>query len=311
MLSQNADNSLHFIAKQLVRMKKLLLAFILVTGFMLQKSQAQIRIGLSVNINSQPDWGPSGYDYAQFYYFPDIDVYYDVVNREFVYFDDGQWIYSYELPSFCADFDLYNAYKVVVNETRPYLRADFFRREYAHYRGYHGQPVLRARRDYNNNYGQYQRGNFDQRRNNHEFEQRRDNNRQIQQPERRDVQPSQWQRRDENRQFQQQQGKRDDQPNQWQRHDDNRQQNTQSQDNGRQWNGGNSNNQNNQSGRQWNSGNNYGGNAGNANQNSGGRQWNNNGQEQQRSSQRREQAGQNGQGDNHGTRDFNSPRRRF
>jgi len=142
-------------------MKKLFFALLLLSGFFLQKVDAQVRVGVNINTGAQPDWGPYGYDYAQYYYFPDIDVYYDVLNREFVYFDGYDWISSPYLPSVYSNFDLYGAYKVVVNEQRPYLRADYYRRQYYSYRGYHNQPVLRDHR----NMGYAARGNerFEQR----------------------------------------------------------------------------------------------------------------------------------------------------
>lgn len=41
---------------------------------------AQIRISINANIVSQPVWGPTGYDYARYYYLPDIDAYYSIPN---------------------------------------------------------------------------------------------------------------------------------------------------------------------------------------------------------------------------------------
>jgi hypothetical protein len=119
-------------------------------------------VGVNINVGAQPDWGPYGYDYVQYYYFPDIDIYYDVLNREFVYFDGYDWEFSPYLPQAYSDFDLYGAYKVVINEPRPYLRADYYRRTYYNYRGYHNQPVIR---DYRNN-------RFNDRREDERFEQR-------------------------------------------------------------------------------------------------------------------------------------------
>jgi len=133
-------------------MKKIFFALLLVCGFFLQRADAQVRLGVNFNMGAQPDWGPYGYDNAQFYYFPDIDIYYDVLNSEFVYFDGYDWRSSPYLPSMYNDFDLYGAYKVVINEPRPYLRADYYRRQYYSYRGYHNQPVIRDYRNgfYNN-----------------------------------------------------------------------------------------------------------------------------------------------------------------
>lgn len=128
-------------------MKKIILALLIVSGFMLQKADAQVRFGVHINIGAQPDWGPRGYDYAQYYYFPDIYVYYDVVGHQFVYFDGNDWEFSPYLPQAYGNFDLYRSYKVVINEPRPYLRDDYYRRQYYNYRGYRGQEVIRDRRE--------------------------------------------------------------------------------------------------------------------------------------------------------------------
>ncbi|GAA4728394.1 hypothetical protein [Flavisolibacter ginsenosidimutans] len=138
-------------------MKKLFFALLLLSGLFLQKADAQVRVGMDINIGAQPDWGPYGYDYAQYYYFPDMDIYYDVLNREFVYFDGYEWRSSPYMPSAYSNFDLYSAYKVVINEPQPYLRADYYRRQYYGYRGYHNQPVLRDHRNEGYAYGRDER----------------------------------------------------------------------------------------------------------------------------------------------------------
>ena len=86
-------------------MKKLLLLSFLATGAVLvNKADAQIRV--SVNIGVQPEWGPSGYDYAEYYYMPDIEAYYCVPTRQFTYFDDGRWVTAGYLPRRCDNYDL-------------------------------------------------------------------------------------------------------------------------------------------------------------------------------------------------------------
>jgi hypothetical protein len=162
-------------------MKKILFVILLVSsGFLLQKADAQMRV--NINVGTQPDWGPYGYDYAQFYYFPDIDVYYDVVNQQYVYFDGYEWRSSPYMPSAYNNFDLYGAYKVVINEPRPYLRADYYRKQYYGYRGYHSQPVLRDYR--NGGFNNRREEGFEQR--GERFEQRDQRFENHSQPERND-----------------------------------------------------------------------------------------------------------------------------
>jgi hypothetical protein len=117
-------------------MKKLvtLFSFVLSMAFV-QQSTAQIRINANINIGSQPLWGPVGYDYVDYYYLPDVDVYYNVPQRRFIYLDGGRWIFAASLPTRFGNINLYSVPKVVINEPRPYLRADVYRVKYKGWKG--------------------------------------------------------------------------------------------------------------------------------------------------------------------------------
>src|ERR1700744_3875746 len=128
-------------------MKKLFLAaFTLLSVLMVSKADAQISI--SLNIGTQPTWGPTGYDHVDYYYLPDIDCYYYVPGKVFYYPSGSTWVSSPSLPPQYASFDLYNGYKVVVNGVnKPYLNDRVYRTKYASYKGRHGQPLIRDSKD--------------------------------------------------------------------------------------------------------------------------------------------------------------------
>lgn len=126
-------------------MKKLILLIAILVGGMSATTQAQVSV--QFNIGSQPLWGPTGYDYVSYYYMPDIDAYYDVPNQRYVYLDRGRWLMSRNLPSRFRNYDIYNGYKVVINQPNPWLRHNTYRQQYAGFRGRHGQPVIRDARD--------------------------------------------------------------------------------------------------------------------------------------------------------------------
>ena len=135
-------------------MKKIIIAAaILVSGLAFNNS-AEAQISLNVNIGSQPDWGPVGYDRADYYYMPDIDTYYSVPTREYVYLNDNRWIRSRSLPSRYSNYDVYNNYKVVINEPNPWERNNVYRTRYANYKGRHDQVIIRNSKDvkYKNHY---------------------------------------------------------------------------------------------------------------------------------------------------------------
>jgi len=125
-------------------MKKFLLATTLLIGSLITttSTDAQVRVNIHANIGSQPMWGPAGYDFAQFYYLPDLDMYYDVQARQFVYFDRGRWIYTTALPMNYRNYDLYGGYKVVINHDRPFVYHDYYRSHYRNYRNMRNRQVV-------------------------------------------------------------------------------------------------------------------------------------------------------------------------
>ncbi len=124
-------------------MKKILLLTITILGLSIfNESKSQVRFTLNLNVNMQPDWGPVGYDYVDYYYLPDIDVYYYVPGRQYIYFDNDHWGFSYSLPSCYKSYDLYRGYKVVINEPEPYLNDDYYRERFSNYRDYYGRQDI-------------------------------------------------------------------------------------------------------------------------------------------------------------------------
>lgn len=129
-------------------MKKFIATFALLISIASLYNNAEAQnINVNINIGNQPAWGPIGYDYAGYYYFPDIDVYYNVNTGFYNYFDRGRWVSARYLPYAYANYDLYGLYKVVLNVNTPWLYNNIHRRDYARYRGYRGQVVIRDSRD--------------------------------------------------------------------------------------------------------------------------------------------------------------------
>jgi hypothetical protein len=129
-------------------MKKIfLITLLLLSGFVYMTAQAQVRVSIRANIGVQPIWGPVGYDHAEYYYLPDIDVFYYIPRRQYIYMQAGRWIFSTRLPVQYHDFDLYRGYKVVVNEYRPYRNAEMYRTRYSSYKNHHDQETIRNSRD--------------------------------------------------------------------------------------------------------------------------------------------------------------------
>ena len=181
-------------------MKKLFLIFALFIGAMLYKAEAQIHV--NINIGNQPVWGPVGYDYVDYYYLPDLDVYYNVPRRQFVYFDFGRWIFTASLPSRYGRYDLFNTYKVVINERNPWLRNTYYRNQYRGYRG-RQQSIIRDSRDQKyfviRNHPEHDRFINNQRQNNNQRQQINNQRQQIPNNNRNDVNRNSQNRGNDNR----------------------------------------------------------------------------------------------------------------
>ncbi|MCD8179473.1 MAG: hypothetical protein LUE98_19560 [Tannerellaceae bacterium] len=130
-------------------MKKIiaLLAIILASATLVPVQAQNVNININLNIDRQPAWGPIGYKYVDYYYFPDINIYYDVNNGLFYYSSRGKWIADRYLPAKYRTYDLYVMYKVVLNERQPWVYNKVHRRQYAHFRGDRTQVVIRNTTD--------------------------------------------------------------------------------------------------------------------------------------------------------------------
>lgn len=111
------------------------------------------QVSVNVNVGNPPSWGPAGYASVNYYYLPDIQVYYDVPAAQFIYLNGGTWIRSRNLPGHYKNYDLYNGYKVVLNNyygSRPYTY--FNKHKVKYYKGYKGksQKAIGHKSNFNN-----------------------------------------------------------------------------------------------------------------------------------------------------------------
>lgn len=123
-------------------MKKLFYMVVFLSAFAFVKP-ATAQVNVSINIGSQPLWGPGGYDYARYYYMPEMDVYYDVSNRYYTYYHGGSWVTHRSLPSRYRHYDLHRTYKVVINEGRPWRHHRSHRDRYHGYSRKYNQVSIR------------------------------------------------------------------------------------------------------------------------------------------------------------------------
>lgn len=148
--------------------KSIIIAILFFAG---SSTQAQVSVdvnigtpNVNVHVGTPPVWGPVGYDEVEYYYLPDIQVYYDIRLAQYIYFGNGRWIRSRYLPPYCRNYDLYSGYKVVLTDYHGHSPYTYFNtHKVKYYKGYKGKPQ-KNRRDYydhhdNGDHDNYNRGN--------------------------------------------------------------------------------------------------------------------------------------------------------
>ncbi|MDP3912803.1 MAG: hypothetical protein Q8R96_03595 [Bacteroidota bacterium] len=102
-----------------------------------------------------PQWAPSYYGGTRYYYLPDIESYYDIYTREFIFLNHAQWIYSPYLPTIYPDFNLNNSFIVVVNSNmyQPWMHHQYYVSHFPryYYRDYYDRSNFAYVRGFNEN----------------------------------------------------------------------------------------------------------------------------------------------------------------
>lgn len=99
-----------------------------------------------------PQWAPSynNTSNAQYYYLPDIEVYYDIVNHDFVYLENNQWMFSNVLPPSYDWYDLNSCYTVVLDARvhEPWKHFSYYVSHYPryYYRTYYKNNIQNNKR---------------------------------------------------------------------------------------------------------------------------------------------------------------------
>jgi len=174
-------------------MKKLfLLSAIAVSGLIYSSADAQIRVGLGIGFAPQraiyatyqaPAYAGDGDEY---YYLPDLGVYYNVTDRCYVYFDGSEWISVASLPGQYSDYDWTTARRFEINAFRPYLHDDVYYSRYNGHRfegwgrpnnydrdGYANRGYRNADRDFDRDHDRYNQPAQYNRNNDHSFDRNR------------------------------------------------------------------------------------------------------------------------------------------
>lgn len=106
-------------------------------------------------IYENPEWAPDYYTGVRYYYLPDIEVYYDLTMRDFIYLNNGRWMYSRVLPPMYSYYDLYSGYVILLNVNiyKPWMHHQYYVSHYPryYYRDYYDRSNFPYVRGFNEN----------------------------------------------------------------------------------------------------------------------------------------------------------------
>lgn len=92
------------------------------------------QVSVSVNINAPaPAWIAAPVPTAEFYYLPDIQVYYDRPAAQFIYLHQGSWIRSRSLPVAYRGYDLHRGRTVCLTDYHGRTPYSYYRTHRARY----------------------------------------------------------------------------------------------------------------------------------------------------------------------------------
>lgn len=104
-------------------------------------SSIHAQVSVNVNLGTAPSWGPAGYSAVDYYYLPDVESYYDIRAKQFIYLNGGTWVRTKYLPRQYRNYDLYNGYKVVLNDYHGSSPYTYYKNDKVkYYKGYKGGP---------------------------------------------------------------------------------------------------------------------------------------------------------------------------
>lgn len=85
---------------------------------------------INISIGNAPDWVPREKLVVRYYYLPEIESYYDVSRRQFIYIENNRWVHRSSLPTKYRKYDLYKAPKIAKKMDKPYKYFDNDRKKY-------------------------------------------------------------------------------------------------------------------------------------------------------------------------------------
>ena len=104
-------------------------------------ASTQAQVSVNVNLGKPPVWAPVNAVATQYYFLPDVDMYYDVPAQRFLYVKNGKWIRAERLPAQYSGYNLRNGTVVYLTDYRGTSPYAFHKNHKVKYVGKKYHPV--------------------------------------------------------------------------------------------------------------------------------------------------------------------------
>ncbi|WNM18343.1 hypothetical protein [Flavobacterium capsici] len=114
------------------------LKIFIATMLLVMTTQTKAQVSVSINIGTPPVWAPAAPVNVNYYYLPEIETYYDVSARHYIFLNNGVWVRSRALPAYYSGYDLNHCSPVYLTGYRgnePYM---YYKQHKVKYKG-HGK----------------------------------------------------------------------------------------------------------------------------------------------------------------------------
>lgn len=108
---------------------------ILSIALLVASLSGQAQVSVNVNIGTPPVWAPAAPVTVDYYFLPDIEVYYDVPGRTYIYFGNGAWRRSRFLPARYRGYNLAQGHTIYLSDYHGRTPYTYFKEHKVKYRG--------------------------------------------------------------------------------------------------------------------------------------------------------------------------------
>lgn len=110
------------------------LKIVIAALFLFAASGTRAQVSVDVHFGA-PAWAPAAPANVQYYYLPDIGVYYDAGVHQYIYPSSGAWVRTAVLPGRYRGYDLRSSHPVYLTEYRGNAPYVYYKEHKVKYRG--------------------------------------------------------------------------------------------------------------------------------------------------------------------------------